>query len=36
MRLADIKEMPITFWLVAIIICTFYSQVFPFMGIAKS
>ena len=34
MKLSDICEMPISFWLVVLTICAFYCIVFPFMAIA--
>ena len=36
MRLSDIAKLPLTFWIVAVIICSFYNDVFPFMAIAKT
>ena len=34
MQLSDIALMPITYWLVVLVICAFYCIVFPFMSIA--
>lgn len=34
MQLSDIKLMPITYWLVVLVICMFYCIIFPFMSIA--
>lgn len=36
MSLKDVRELPIGFWMCAIIICTFYNDIFPFMSIVKS
>ena len=35
MKISDIKELPISFWLCGLIIMTFYEIIFPFMAIAK-
>lgn len=35
MRLSDVCKLPLTFWMVSLIICCFYNDVFPFMAIAK-
>jgi MFS family permease len=34
MKLSDVFEMPVSFWLVVLTICAFYCIVFPFMAIA--
>ncbi len=36
MRLSDVGRLPASYWLIALLISIFYSQVFPYMAIAKS